>query len=44
MLSSILQLMFFFEKDSDAAAKMAISSTPTDSAVSRPFIFGTRTG
>ena len=38
------QLMFFLEKDSEAAAKTATSCTPAASAPSSPFRFGTSTG
>ncbi len=43
-LSAIEQLMFRFEKLSDAAAKIATSSTPLASAASMPFMLGTSTG
>lgn len=36
--------MFFFEKDSEAAPKIAISWTPALIAVSRPLELGTKQG
>jgi hypothetical protein len=36
--SSMLQLMFFFEKDSDAAPKIATSLTPNSKALSKPVV------
>lgn len=41
---TIEQFIFFFENDSDAAPKTAISFTPTFNAASNPYIFGTKTG
>jgi len=38
------QLMFLFEKVSEAAANTAISAAPAASAASNPFMFGTSTG
>ena len=43
-LAAMVQFMFFCEKVSDAAANRAISSTSAARALSRPFMFGTRTG
>ncbi|MCY1243802.1 hypothetical protein D9M72_568360 [compost metagenome] len=41
-LSAMEQLMFFCEKDSDAAANTATSFTPDSRAASKPFRFGAR--
>jgi hypothetical protein len=40
----MLQLMFFCEKVSEAAAKIATSSAPASSAASKPLRFGVKTG
>src|SRR5215213_8876965 len=40
----MLQLIFFFEKDSEAAANTATSVAPAARAASKPFRFGVSTG
>ena len=42
--SAIEQLMFFFEKDSEAAPKMATSVAPAARASSKPLRLGVSTG
>jgi hypothetical protein len=42
--SAIEQLMFFCEKDSEAAPNTATSLAPAASAASKPFMLGVSTG
>ena len=43
-LSAMEQLMFFWEKASEAAPKMATSVAPASTAESKPFRLGVSTG
>jgi hypothetical protein len=43
-LSPMLQLMFFCENVSEAAAKIATSCAPASTAASKPLRLGVRTG